>query len=124
MAEVYNKSLSEIDGILKELGDVVYEDPQGGFVTADEYLSGDVKTKLIVAQAAAQEDTKYQRNIGALEKVIPKDKTPSEISVSIGAAFVPADVYEHYIKAHFWWRFHCHLHQVNWAMAVKLFWPC
>ena len=98
MAEVYNKSLSETDGILKELGDVVYEDPQGGFVTADEYLSGDVKTKLFVAQAAAQEDAKYQRNIGALDKVIPKDKTPSEISVSIGAAFVPADVYEHYIK--------------------------
>jgi N12 class adenine-specific DNA methylase/antirestriction protein ArdC/phage/plasmid primase-like uncharacterized protein len=98
MAEVYNKSLSEIGVILEELGDVVYEDPQGGYVTADEYLSGDVKSKLVVAQAAALEDAKYQRNIGALEKVIPKDKTPSEISVSIGATFVPADVYEQYVK--------------------------
>jgi N12 class adenine-specific DNA methylase/antirestriction protein ArdC/phage/plasmid primase-like uncharacterized protein len=98
MAEVYNKSLSEIGVVLEELGDVVYEDPQGGYVTTDEYLSGDVKTRLVVAKAAALEDAKYLRNIGALEKVIPKDKTPSEISVSIGATFVPADVYEQYVK--------------------------
>jgi len=98
MAEVYNKSLLETDEILKELGDVVYDNPQGGIVTADEYLSGDVKTKLDVARAAALDDAKYKRNVEALEKVIPKDKSPSEISVSIGAAFIPADVYEQYIK--------------------------
>jgi N12 class adenine-specific DNA methylase/antirestriction protein ArdC/phage/plasmid primase-like uncharacterized protein len=98
MAEVYNKSLSEADDFVKELGDVVYEDPNGLIVTADEYLSGDVKTKLVTARAASQDDAKYSRNVAALEKVIPKDKTPSEISVSIGAAFVPADVYEQYIK--------------------------
>jgi|CXWL01.1.fsa_nt_gi N12 class adenine-specific DNA methylase/antirestriction protein ArdC/phage/plasmid primase-like uncharacterized protein len=98
MAEVYNKSLSEVDDIIKELGDVVYEDPNGHIVTADEYLSGDVKTKLVTARVSAQDDAKYSRNVAALEKVIPKDKTPSEISVSIGAAFVPADVYEQYIK--------------------------
>jgi len=36
--------------------------------------------------------------VEALEKVIPKDKKPSEISVSIGAAFIPADVYQQFIK--------------------------
>ncbi|MEG1678575.1 MAG: DEAD/DEAH box helicase family protein, partial [Stenotrophomonas sp.] len=41
---------------------------------------------------------KYRRNVDALENVIPKDKTPSEISASIGAAFVPADLYEQFVK--------------------------
>lgn len=95
MAEVYGKPMGEI---VKELGDVVFDDPQAGIVTADEYLSGDVKTKLAEAKAAAQDDAKYRRNVDALEKVIPKDKTPSEISVSIGAAFVPAGIYEQFVK--------------------------
>jgi N12 class adenine-specific DNA methylase len=95
MAEVYGKPM---DKIVDELGDVVYEDPQAGIVTADEYLSGDVKTKLAEAQAAAQDDAKYKRNVAALEKVIPADKKPSEITVSIGAAFVPADIYQQFVK--------------------------
>ena len=98
MAEVYNKSLLETDEIIKELGEVVFNDPQAGVVTADEYLSGDVKTKLILAIAAARDDVKFKRNVEALEKVIPKDKKPSEISVSIGAAFIPADIYQQFIK--------------------------
>lgn len=95
MAEVYGKPMDEI---VKELGDVVFDDPQNGIVTADEYLSGDVKTKLDEAKSAAQDNAKYRRNVEALEKVIPKDKTPSEISVSIGASFVPAEVYEQFVK--------------------------
>jgi len=98
MAEVYNKPLAEVGDIIQELGDVVYEDPDGRIVTADEYLSGDVKSKLVAARVAAQDDAKYSRNVEALEKIIPKDKTPSEISISIGAAFVPVEVYEQYIK--------------------------
>ncbi|QOJ19473.1 MAG: PLxRFG domain-containing protein [Gammaproteobacteria bacterium] len=95
MSEVYGKSPEDI---IQELGDVVFDDPQSGIVAADEYLSGDVKTKLQEAKDAAQADKKYTRNVEALEKVIPKDKTPSEISVSIGASFVPADVYQQFIK--------------------------
>lgn len=95
MTEVYDKS---IDEIIKELGDVVFNDPQVGVVTADEYLSGDVKTKLTFAIAAARDDAEFKRNVEALEKVIPKDKKPSEISVSIGAAFIPADIYQQFIK--------------------------
>ena len=95
MTEVYGKP---IDKIVEELGDVVYDDPQAGLVTADQYLSGDVKTKLADAQSAAQSDAKYKRNVEALEKVIPVDKKPSEIMVGIGAAFVPAEVYEQFIN--------------------------
>lgn len=90
MAEVYNKSASEV---IDELGDVVYEDPNKGYVTADEYLSGDVKTKLAEAKAKAATDSKYARNVAALEKVIPADKLPSEIYASAGANWIPADVY-------------------------------
>ncbi|MFA5630357.1 MAG: PLxRFG domain-containing protein [Porticoccaceae bacterium] len=95
MQEVYAKPA---DKIVEELGDVIFDDPLAGFVMADEYLSGDVKTKLAEAQAAAKADNAYRRNVAALEKVIPKDKTPSEISVSIGAEFVPASLYEQFVK--------------------------
>lgn len=95
MESVYAKPISEI---LEELGDVVYEDPQSGFVTADEYLSGDVKTKLDEAKEAAAEDPRFARNVAALEKVIPEDKKPSEINVSIGASFVPPEMYVDFIK--------------------------
>lgn len=90
MAEVYNKPINEI---VAELGDVVMNDPTKGYVTADEYLSGDVKTKLAEAKKAALTDGAFQRNVEALEKVIPKDKLPSEIFASAGANWIPADVY-------------------------------
>lgn len=95
MESVYNKPMGEI---VKELGDVVFDDPQAGIVPSDEYLSGDVKTKLEEAKAAAQDDAKYKRNVQALEAVIPKDKKPSEISVGIGASFVPAALYQQFVK--------------------------
>lgn len=95
MSEVYNKPLDEI---FNELGDLIYEDPQNGIVAADEYLSGDVKTKLTEAEAAAQGDSRYKRNVTALKAVIPKDKSPSEINVSIGAGFVPESIYQEFIQ--------------------------
>ncbi|MEG1678576.1 MAG: N-6 DNA methylase, partial [Stenotrophomonas sp.] len=78
MTEVYGKPMAEI---VKELGDVVFDDPQAGLVTADAYLSGDVKTKLDEARVAAQGDTKYRLNVEALEKVIPKDRLPHIVIV-------------------------------------------
>ena len=94
MESVYNKPIAEI---FEELGDVVYEDPQSGFVMADDYLSGDVKTKLEEAKEAALDDPRFARNVAALEKVIPEDKKPSEITVSIGAKFVPAEIYSQFV---------------------------
>jgi N12 class adenine-specific DNA methylase len=81
------------DAIIAELGDVVFDDPISGLVVADEYLSGDVKTKLQEAKAAALENPAYKRNVLALEKVIPSDKRPSEINATLGAVFIPADVF-------------------------------
>lgn len=91
MMEVYKKSQDEI---VSELDDVLFNDPQKGYVTADSYLSGDVKTKLAEAQNAAKADGAFKKNVEALEKVIPKDKLPSEIFASPGANWIPADVYQ------------------------------
>lgn len=89
MAKVYDK---DADAIVAELGDLVYTTPQGVVETADAYLSGDVKTKLAEAEAAAKDDPAFARNVKALKGVIPADKTPSEIHVSLGAHFVPGPV--------------------------------
>jgi N12 class adenine-specific DNA methylase len=95
MERVYGKDSAEI---LKELGDLVYTDPVAGIVASDDYLSGDVKTKLAEAKAAAKDNPAYKRNVESLEKVIPKDKLPSEIHASLGAMFVPAETYQHFME--------------------------
>lgn len=95
MERVYQKPEADI---LAELGDIVFRDPDTGLVTADEYLSGDVKTKLAQAQRAAKGDPQFARNVSALEAVIPRDKLPSEIFAALGAAWVPSDVYEAFAK--------------------------
>jgi len=90
MQESYNKSESEI---IAELGDILFSDPNHGYVTADEYLSGDVKTKLAEAIAAAKTDDNFARNVDELKKVIPADKMPSQIYSSLGVNWVPAKIY-------------------------------
>ncbi len=95
MERLYGKGEAEI---LLELGDVLYRDPVHGLVTADEYLSGDVKTKLAEAQGAAKTEPAYARNVAALEAVIPKDKLPSEIFASIGGTWIPKDIYAAFAK--------------------------
>jgi N12 class adenine-specific DNA methylase/predicted RNA methylase len=94
MAEVYDKPKDEI---VAELGDVIFNDPNKGYVTADEYLSGDVKTKLVEAKSYAKTNPDLKRNVEALEKVIPKNKLPSEIYASAGANWIPADVYAEFV---------------------------
>lgn len=84
--------------IVAELGDLVFADPVEGLVPADQYLSGDVKTKLAEAAKAAEADPALQRNVDALTKVIPTDKLPSEIHASIGAAWLPSPVFAEFAK--------------------------
>ena len=81
------------DEIVDDLGNLVFDDPLNGLTLADDYLSGDVKTKLENAKTAAGDNPAYLRNVEALEKVIPADKRPSEINATLGAAFIPAEVF-------------------------------
>jgi N12 class adenine-specific DNA methylase len=78
-----------------QLGDRAYIDPEDmTWTTADEYLSGPVRHKLAMAEAAAKQDPRFERNVEALRGVQPRALTPSEISIDLGAAWIPTDVIE------------------------------
>ena len=96
MAQLTGKSESEI---VKELGDNVYKNPMTQlYETAEEYLSGDVRVKLAIAETAAAANPEYQRNVDALKKVQPIDMTENEIKPHIGAPWINAEVYRDFIN--------------------------
>jgi N12 class adenine-specific DNA methylase/predicted kinase len=83
---------------IRELGNRIYLDPSGDvWRTAEQYLSGDVVTKLEAARAAAESDAKYKRNVRALEAVQPEPLTRVDITVPMGAPWVPGDVYQDFV---------------------------
>ena len=107
MEQLTGKSEKEI---FDELKGVIFlnphyeygNDPSGKYLMADEYLSGNVREKLRVARKSAElypED--YTVNVQALEKVQPKDLTASEISVRLGATWLPVDVVEKFMYEFF-----------------------
>lgn len=83
---------------IEALGSTIYEDPEAGWLTADEYLSGNVKRKLDAAREAAKGDKRFERNVSALEAVQPAPKTPSQINVGIGMNWVPGEVYSDFLR--------------------------
>lgn len=88
------KMLEELEGEVFKVPD---SDNSKHYVTADEYLSGNVREKLKIAKQYAYEDSSYQINVEYLNKVIPKDIPPTEISVRIGATWIPEDVITEFI---------------------------
>ena len=77
---------------------LIFKDPNGEkWVMVDEYLAGNVKLKLSEARVAAEIEPAYQKNIEALEKVIPEDVAFSKIRVKFGATWIDADVYREFI---------------------------
>lgn len=68
------------------------------YVPKDEYLSGDVKHKLSLAKMLAGSDDRFEKNISALQEVIPKDLTISEIEYDIGTSWIPLDTYHTFMK--------------------------
>lgn len=88
MSRLYGKGE---EAIVKELGDLVFQDPAKGYVTRDEYLSGNVKAKLAQARESAKRDAAFARNVEALEAVQPRDIEAVDINVKPGAAWVPTD---------------------------------
>ena len=97
MEEKYGKSAPEIIG---ELGDLVYELPEtsNAYVTADEYLSGNVKEKLRVAEERAKTDPRYERNVEALKKVQPAPLTSDAISVDIGSPWLGEKYFGDFVR--------------------------
>lgn len=79
------------DSILKELDDRVYENPITNEVElAEAYLSGNVREKLEFAETAAKTDKRFEKNVEALKKIQPKDLEQEDVSVSLGAPWIPA----------------------------------
>ena len=84
------------ESITRELEGVIFKVPGSKtdgpeWQSADEYLSGNVREKLTIAQMALASDPTVQPNIEALEKVIPEDLGPSEITVRLGATWIPPE---------------------------------
>ena len=91
MAQLTGRTQEEI---IKDLQGVIYKVPSSEparYVTADEYLSGNVREKLKIAGIAAKADPELAVNVSALEKVIPKDLPASEISVRLGTTWIPQE---------------------------------
>lgn len=78
--------------VLHALGPSVFEDPFGGYVLREDYLSGDVVTKLEQAKDAAETNPAFRRNVEALETVQPTPVKLSDIDIRLGARWVPASV--------------------------------
>lgn len=90
------KIKKDLDGIIFKVPNVLNEE-QEEYVTADEYLSGNIREKLEVAKMSAAIDPKYQKNVEALEKAMPKELTASEIEVRLGATWIPVEIYQQFL---------------------------
>ena len=97
----------EYDAIKTELRGVIFKDPMGpndpeaGWQTADEYLSGDVRSKLRIAEMSAKHDSSFNINVEALQKAQPKDLDASEIDVRLGATWIDADYIQQFMQETF-----------------------
>ncbi|MCF7631520.1 SNF2-related protein [Oscillospiraceae bacterium SCCA1] len=93
------------EAIINDLTGIIFRDPvkvdtNGNpiYLPADEYLSGNVREKLQAAKAVATNDPQFQVNVAALEKVQPKDLEASEISVRLGATWIPAEYVQQFLE--------------------------
>ena len=88
------------DEIIKDLQGVIFRIPAtepAQYVTADEYLSGNVRAKLITAEAAAKENPEFAVNAQALKQVIPQDLSAAEISVRLGTTWIPQEDIQRFV---------------------------
>ena len=78
---------SQLQGAIYRLPESAGDEPC--YVTADEYLSGNIRSKLASARLAVEKDEAFQINVSALEKAMPRDLDASEIEVRLGATWIP-----------------------------------
>ena len=84
----YDRITTELSGVIFKDPNADPTDPEAGWQMADEYLSGDVRTKLRIAQLAAETNPEFKVNVTALEKAQPKELEASEIDVRLGATWI------------------------------------
>lgn len=89
--------VKDLKHIIYKVPNVLEENALDEYVTADEYLSGDIREKLKIAELSVKFDSSLQENIEALKQALPKRLTASEIEVRIGATWIPVEVYSKFI---------------------------
>ena len=97
MEQLTGKTQAEL---VQDLQGVIFKVPNCepvSYVAADEYLSGNVRNKLTVAELAAKNDPELAVNMDALKKVIPKDLSAAEISVRLGATWIPQEDIQRFV---------------------------
>lgn len=95
MSNLTGKSEAQL---IKDLEGSIYKDPVlEKYVTADEYLSGNIREKLKIAREFAESHQEYKINVEALESVKIKDLSASEISVRLGATWIPTNYIEEFV---------------------------
>ena len=97
MEQLTGKTQAEL---VQDLQGVIFKVPNCepvSYVAADEYLSGNVRNKLTVAELAAKNNAELAVNVDALRKVIPKDLSAAEISVRLGATWIPQEDIQRFV---------------------------
>ena len=97
MEQLTGKTQAEL---VQNLQGIIFKVPNCepvSYVAADEYLSGNVRNKLTVAELAAKNDPELAVNVEALKKVIPKDLSAAEISVRLGATWIPQEDIQRFV---------------------------
>ena len=97
----YGRITTELSGVIFKDPAADVDDPEAGWQTADEYLSGNVRDKLRMAQLAAESHPEFKVNVDALTKAQPKDLEASEIDVRLGATWLAPSIVQQFMMETF-----------------------
>ena len=97
----YGRITAELSGVIFKDPAADPTDPEAGWQMADEYLSGDVRAKLRMAQFAAETNPEFAVNVDALTKAQPKELEASEIDVRLGATWLDPDIIQKFMTETF-----------------------
>ena len=89
------KMIHDLKGVIYRIPHI--DDEEDVYVTADEYLSGNVREKLKIASLSAEINPSYKENVEALKQAMPQDLTASEIEVRIGATWIEPEIYHDFL---------------------------
>ena len=97
----YGRITTELSGVIFKDPAADATDPEAGWKMADEYLSGDVRAKLRMAQFAAETNPEFAVNVDALTKAQPRELEASEIDVRLGATWLSPDIIQKFMTETF-----------------------
>ena len=97
----YERITTELQGVIFKDPSADADEPEAGWQTADEYLSGNVRNKLRMAQLAAESHPEFKINVEALTKAQPKDLEASEIDIRLGATWLNPAIVQQFMMETF-----------------------